>query len=673
MNGVLTLDETFSPESWDAREQCWVDVHVRTDLAGDDEFRIDYQTSGGTWYPMKLWTGDVDEHAVLTPSLHGYPRLRLSLSASAASAGRAGAQIDELKVLCSGENMTAGGWEPISGTSASTPFVSGVAALVRSARPELEAAGVKAALMCGAQPITSLAGTSVSGARLDARGAIDAGLLPGAPRSSARLESQGFTSADYPTGVAEHPGGGYVVALSEQHKLVRVFADGRREVIAGTGENASSGDGGPATAAALARPGFVAVRQDGSILFTEWSRIREIDTKGTIRTLAGNGGFNYVPDGAQATSGSIATPEALLADADGGFTFTQSFSPQGRVRRVDADGVIHTVAGGGAAAPVEGGPAKGVQLRDPFGLARLADGSLLVSERTGHRIRRIAPDGTLHTWAGDGIPGISGDGGPRSAARLAYPRALATSDDGTVYAMASVVRAFTPDGRVERVAGGLHGSPAGVDGVPALDASLEVRAVSVVGGRVFLSAHSLFTLSQEREPYAPYPPTCADPREPSPDPDPAPSPSPSPDPSPDPSPSPTTPPSHSPSPEPEGPPAPPARSPFGQLTPPVAVPEPGKVTEALRLGVRVQPASSRTAQRRGLRIAISCTPACHVRIAATVNGRRIASTAPLRPSGRRAMRLKLPRARARTRVRLSVSAVTVAGAQANRVVTTVLR
>jgi RHS repeat-associated protein len=120
-------------------------------------------------------------------------------------------------------------------------------------------------------------------------------------------------------------------------------------------------------------------------------------------------------------------------------------------------GVIDTVAGTGTASSGgDGGPAGAAQLNNPRSFAVAPDGSLYVAEASGHRVRRIGPDGIITTVAGNGNPGWSGDGGPADQATLNNPSGLALGPDGSLYIAefsSHRVRRVGPDGIITTVAG----------------------------------------------------------------------------------------------------------------------------------------------------------------------------------------------------------------------------
>ena len=148
-------------------------------------------------------------------------------------------------------------------------------------------------------------------------------------------------------------------------------------------------------------------------------------------------------------------PDAIVALPGGGFVFTDGSN--NRVWRVDVDGHLAPIAGtgkGGFAG--DGGPALSARLSYPQGLALLGDGSLLIADSGNRRVRRVAPDGVITTFAGNGERGSTGDGGLAQSAELDYPDLLAASADGTVLisdSSAYKVRRVAPDGTIGTVAG----------------------------------------------------------------------------------------------------------------------------------------------------------------------------------------------------------------------------
>ncbi|MGH9038984.1 MAG: NHL repeat-containing protein [Acidimicrobiia bacterium] len=247
-----------------------------------------------------------------------------------------------------------------------------------------------------------------------------------------------------------------------------------------------SGDGGPAAEAQLYHPRAVSFdREDNAyIADTLNQRIRRIDGDGIITTVAGNGTEGYSGDDGPALQAALNQPHGVAVDADGNLYIADSANH--RIRRVDAAGTITTIAGNGTPdATGDDGPALAATVKDPKSLAFDAAGQALFIADTGNnRIRRIdlATD-TITTVAGVTRAGAGGDGGPAVQAQLNSPRGLWLTADGTLYIADTdnhLIRRVGGDGTITTLAG-TAGTPgyAG-DGGPATSAQLnDPRAVAV--------------------------------------------------------------------------------------------------------------------------------------------------------------------------------------------------
>ena len=245
-----------------------------------------------------------------------------------------------------------------------------------------------------------------------------------------------------PTAVAVDKEGNLFIADSKNNRVRRVDSQGRITTAAGTGTIGFAGDGGPAGMAQLNEPSGVGVDREGRLLVADTRNncVRRIDGKGVIETIAGHktdrGGF--AGDGGRATAALLSSPEGLAVDAKG--TLFVADSGNGRGRRVDAQGIIATVAGG----DVE-------HLAFPMAVAVDAHGNVYIADLIAQRIRRIDAHGGLQTVAGTGpivstAGGYSGDGGPATSARLNNPTGVAIDPAG------NLLIADTDNGRIRRVA-----------------------------------------------------------------------------------------------------------------------------------------------------------------------------------------------------------------------------
>jgi hypothetical protein len=260
--------------------------------------------------------------------------------------------------------------------------------------------------------------------------------------------------------------------IAEFNRVRKVDASGVMRTIAGTGQIGWSGATGPALSTPIGGVSAMAVASDGTVYFGDYTshRIRKV-TGSTVTTLAG-GGTEDIGDGGPATDGRLAVPFGVDGDGAGGF-YIADYQDH-RVRRVSGSGVITTIAGTGVPGfSGDGGSANAAQLDHPSDVARDGAGNVFIVDSSNNRVRRVEPNGRITTIAGDGIPESTGDGGQASAARLQYPSMLATDGSGAVYVSESArVRRIVPDGLISTFAGTGSSGFSG-DGGPATGAQLQ--------------------------------------------------------------------------------------------------------------------------------------------------------------------------------------------------------
>lgn len=244
--------------------------------------------------------------------------------------------------------------------------------------------------------------------------------------------------------------------------------------IAGTGLGGFTGDGGPATAATVGGAGFVCFDGAGRLLFTDNTnfRVRTINSLGNINTISGNGVGAWSGDGGPATSAGQ-RPRPIVANKHGEFIFADASTY--RLRKVSTAGIITTFAGNGTPGfSGDGGPATAATLS--------VTGSYLAIDEVGriyltdlNRIRLIDTSGIITTIAGTGATGFSGDGGPASAATFNAVGGIALDDTGNLYILDVAnfrVRKINRAGIITTIAGTGVSAYAG-DGGPALSAQLK--------------------------------------------------------------------------------------------------------------------------------------------------------------------------------------------------------
>jgi DNA-binding beta-propeller fold protein YncE len=142
-----------------------------------------------------------------------------------------------------------------------------------------------------------------------------------------------------------------------------------------------------------------------------------------VSTLAGTGVPGFSGDGGPATKAQLNNPYGLARCPDGALYVCDMGNH--RVRRIDRDGTITTVAGNGKAGySGDGGPANSAQLNEPYEVRFLGDDMYFV-EMKNHLVRKVdLKTGTISTFAGTGQPGFSGDGGPAEKAQFNQPHAI---------------------------------------------------------------------------------------------------------------------------------------------------------------------------------------------------------------------------------------------------------
>ena len=237
-----------------------------------------------------------------------------------------------------------------------------------------------------------------------------------------------------PYGVAPDGSGNLYIADTGNHRIYKVNSAGVISTVAGSGTAGYSGDGGAAVAAQLNFPRGVAPDGSGNLYIADtWnSRIRKVNSAGTITTVAGDGTAGFSGDGAAATAARLSYPSGVVLDGAGNLYIADW--QNGRIRKVDTAGIITTVAGdGGVGFSGDGGAATAAQLSGPRGVAVDGSGNLYIADYSNHRIRKVNSAGVISTVAGSGTAGFSGDGGAAMAAQLNFPSGVALDALGNLY------------------------------------------------------------------------------------------------------------------------------------------------------------------------------------------------------------------------------------------------
>ena len=202
-----------------------------------------------------------------------------------------------------------------------------------------------------------------------------------------------------------------------------------------------------------------------------WSNVvRRVDpATGAVTRWAGTGVKGFGGDGGPAADAQFGAVFAIAIHA--GTLYVADLDNR-RIRSVNlATGIVGTIAGNGAkGVPLDGADAKTQPLVDPRAVAVDAGGQVYICERGGHALRVVDGNGRIHTVAGTGEPGYSGDGGPALKATLNGPKHISIDADGSVLISDTenhVIRRYRPaSGTIERVAGTGQQGAAGLDGPP---------------------------------------------------------------------------------------------------------------------------------------------------------------------------------------------------------------
>src|SRR5262249_3762617 len=187
------------------------------------------------------------------------------------------------------------------------------------------------------------------------------------------------------------------------NRIRRVDHNGVISTIAGNGISGFGGDGGPAKSALISFPRGITIDRNGNILFTDGGnyRVRRIDPQGIITTIAGNGTIGYTGDGGPAINASFSDLYGLAVDRNGNIYICDEGNSV--IRKVDAAGIITTVAGNGTAGfSGDGGPATSASLNFPYAVLPDTNGNFYIGDFSNNRVRKVSANQIIRTFAGNG-------------------------------------------------------------------------------------------------------------------------------------------------------------------------------------------------------------------------------------------------------------------------------
>jgi serine/threonine protein kinase, bacterial len=336
-----------------------------------------------------------------------------------------------------------------------------------------------------------------------------------------------------PSDIEIGPKGNLYISDRSNHRIRKMDRDGIVTTVAGIGVEGFGGDFGPAKNAVLKFPFGISLDKQGNLYVADRgnNRVRKVDTKGIITTIAGDSMHSFGGDYGPAAYSNLAYPTDVVADGEGNIYIADRNN--NRIRKIDGQGVITTMMGTGktefngdneiapetslhlpfalailpndklvvvdrthfrvrsiglknySVATVagngkslfkgDGGPGQGATLNTPSGIVIDSRNNILFADLQHHRIRKLAPDGIITTFAGNGREGNEGNGGPALSAALFMPSTLAIDHEDNLYVVHRlgngwVIRKIDAEGTITHFAGnGQQGSDG--DGGPALEAS----------------------------------------------------------------------------------------------------------------------------------------------------------------------------------------------------------
>ena len=247
------------------------------------------------------------------------------------------------------------------------------------------------------------------------------------------------------------------------HYVIKIDTTGNITKFAGTGTHGYSGDGGQATSAELYNPEGIAVDTIGNVYIAEEAnnRIRKVDVStGIINTIAGNGygapiSGGYSGDGGQATAAELYLPNGLYFDKNENLYITDNGNF--RVRKINTAGIITTVVGNGImGSSGDGGPATAAECGASYCMCMDAFDNFYVIDGISYTIRKVNTSGIISTIAGkSGYYHFAGDNVPALGANIA-PESIAFDDNGQLYISDWInnrVRMVDRDGIIHTIAG----------------------------------------------------------------------------------------------------------------------------------------------------------------------------------------------------------------------------
>ena len=262
--------------------------------------------------------------------------------------------------------------------------------------------------------ITTIAGTGIASDNGD-----------GGPATAAQL--------NHPDGVAVDAAGNVYIADAGSNRIRKINTSGIIYTIAGNGSSGYTGDGGDATSAQLRFPTGVAVDLSGNVYIADCNNncIRMVESSGIITTIAGTGMLGSTGDGGPATAAELIRPVSILLDNSNNIYFSEN----SKVRKINAIGkTVSTIAGTDSLGfNGDGIAATNAKLFHPYGLAMDGVNNIYIADGFNNRIRKVDASGMITTIAGNESAGYGGDGGIATLATINNPFGIVVDSDRSIY------------------------------------------------------------------------------------------------------------------------------------------------------------------------------------------------------------------------------------------------
>ena len=237
-----------------------------------------------------------------------------------------------------------------------------------------------------------------------------------------------------PSGITTDTAGNIFFCDQENCRIRKIeVSTGIITTIAGNGMPSYGGDNGPASAATLNYPYGVYFKKPGELYISDNAnhRVRKINASGIISTIVGNGMAGGSGDGEQATAAQC-SPGNLCFDASGNMYISDAATF--RVRKVNIDGIITTIAGNSSSYIYNGDNIAATSANiSPTYIGIGEDGLIYIPDSYNNRVRKVDNDGIIHTVAGNGTSGYTGDGDVATAAEISNPNSVAFDSCGNLY------------------------------------------------------------------------------------------------------------------------------------------------------------------------------------------------------------------------------------------------